>query len=78
MHKLTKISRPDVEGGLRTDSVIGRIEEEPVVGKRLRMIAEPLDKANDIRLIETNIISDINGNIFRTLTGTIYQLEELN
>jgi len=81
MHKLTKISRPEVEGGLRTDSVVGQLQKEAVVGESLFIVGKALDPNMDIRVVNTSPIIDIkiNGNVklLRTMTGSVYRLEEI-
>jgi hypothetical protein len=82
--KLTKISRPDTEGGLRTNEVNGMCMEQPKTGQPFRMTSEPLTEGADIRFIETTRVTDCkvdanNPNIhsFRTQTGSVYQFELL-
>jgi hypothetical protein len=78
--KLTKISRPDIEGGLRTNSVEGKCYSLPIVGNQFEMTAPPLE-SGDIRFISTNFVESVidTGKVIRftTRTGSVYELEVL-
>lgn len=80
LHKLTKVSRPDVEGGLRTDTVLGSVVCFPKKGLTMQMVAEPLNPEADIRFIETSPVTDVQEKdgvtTFQTLTGSVYTLEQ--
>ncbi len=79
--KLTKVYRDDIEGGLRTPSVIGECFDLPTKGKAFIMTAEPLNTNNDMRYIETSPIVeiDIMDNFFTITTknNSIYTIEIL-
>ena len=79
--KLTKISRPDVEGGLRTNSVEGTCHNIPTVGNHFTMVAPPLEFGN-MRCVSTNIVDKVdpvsdNTYRFETRTGSVYEAEIL-
>lgn len=79
--KLTKVYRDDsIEGGLRTNSIIGVASKIPQKGEPFVMMAEPLE-FGDVRYIETSEVtdSDVLENIitFHTQSGSIYTLEVL-
>ena len=81
---LTKISRPDIPGGLRTDSVQGSTKEIPTLGKRFVMIAESLSGEGDVRYIDTSEVIVVEPIVdfirprnvieFTTTTGSVYEL----
>jgi hypothetical protein len=77
--RLIKISRPDVPGGLRTPDVLGVAKLPPVVGQSFKQVGEPLDKAADMRSIETSPITEVTpisgGFEFKTATGSVYQVK---
>lgn len=75
---LTKISRPNVEGGLRTDTVVGRCHSLPTIGESFNMSAAPLE-SGDIRLISTSIVEEVESlnqchYRFKTRTGSVYEV----
>ena len=58
--KLTCLTRDiNLQGGLRTSSVIGGCAELPVIGKSFAVYAPPLE-AGDFRCISTSHIDDID------------------
>ena len=80
--KLTKLKRPDIPGGLRTDDVVGIADYEPEVGKRFCIFADPLE-GGFARFIETNVLSVIEKKDestwqFSTASGSLYKLEKLS
>jgi len=79
--KLTKVYRePNLEGGLRGNSVVGNTYEIPQIGSQFCMYASPLE-TGDLRFIKTSKIieSDILDNIITITTenGSIYTIEIL-
>jgi hypothetical protein len=82
--KLTKISRPDVPGGLRTEFVVGEAASQPTVGKSFLLTADPLAPGTDIRVVRTTSVKSIAANRrdphivkFTTDTGSVYLMEYL-
>jgi hypothetical protein len=81
--RLTKISRPDVAGGLRTNTVDGITSTPLEVGRSLVMTAESLTIGASMRFIETTPITAIDveeGTSKRTITtetGSVYEVEEI-
>ena len=80
---LTKISRPDIPGGLRTDSVQGSTKELPTIGKRFVMMAESLSDESDFRYVGTSEVERVepiegfditNTYRFTTWSGSVYEL----
>lgn len=75
---LTKLSRPDVPGGLRTDAINGEAAEIPEAGQPFAMIAEPLSFGT-WRDITTSPVTDVEtieeGKFkFTTMSGSVYEL----
>jgi hypothetical protein len=75
---LTKVSRPDVEGGTRTQVIEGKTNGEPKIGFPFCLIAPPLEKG-DVRIVQTSEIEEvnkINDNEFnvKTRSGSIYNI----
>jgi hypothetical protein len=62
---------------LRTSEVIGFCDEMPQVGKTFQMISEPLEQSKGFRLINTNPVTEINGDEFKTCNST-YRIEDLD
>lgn len=80
--KLTKISRPEgLDGGLRTQEVIGETTKLPVVGECFEMFAPPL-YAGDIRMVNTSEVMKISVEnktyTLNTRTGSVYTVELLD
>lgn len=81
--KLTKIYRkPELEGGLRTDEVIGVCQNLPCKGVRFSMLAEPLEIKAGVRLVETSVVQEVkikqhNLYSFITESGSHYKVEVL-
>ena len=80
---LTKISRPDIPGGMRTDSVRGSTKELPTLGKRFVMLAEALETGS-FRYVDTSEVESVepmegfditNAYRFTTWSGSVYELE---
>ena len=82
--KLATVSRPDVDGGLRTKEVEGYTPEKPEVGKSFVMFSEPIEKLANLRFIETSPIVSLSESVarkgkksilFKTKTGSVYKVE---
>ncbi len=78
--KLTKISNN--VNDLRTNSVEGTTGKMPVVGSYFSMAAESLTPENNVRLVSTSLIQEIDQIsdsevVFKTLNST-YRLEFLD
>jgi len=72
--KMTKISGGNA---LRTESVIGSTDDEPVIGVPFVMFAKPIDEKFDVRAISTSPVVAIDGNIITTESGSKYKIENL-
>jgi len=83
--KLRKRYRPDVEGGLRTEEVVGDAPYPPRHGGCFVMTAPPLE-GGDFRVINTSKVVELSlgkkgANDFytiRTQTGSVYTVEVLD
>jgi len=83
--KLRKRCRPDVEGGLRTEEVVGDAPYPPRHGKPFIMAA-PLLNGGSFRAINTSKVVELSlgkkgANDFytiRTQTGSVYTVEVLD
>jgi hypothetical protein len=82
--KIHKVSRPDVEGGLRTNDVEGQTTRLPTMGKPFVMTAKPLNPNATLRYIETSPVKSVvesdDGKtyIIRTETGSVYEITILS
>ena len=83
---LRKVYRQEgLEGGLRTESVIGDAQDPPVGGKPFIMVAEPIQEGFDFRYIETSKVVSVdstncveNKTTFTTESGSVYEVEVLS
>lgn len=80
--KLTKVSRPDVEGGLRTDEVEGSTDFMPTIGEPFQMLAAPLE-GGSFRYVATSLVKAIVEESeqevkFMTESGSIYTVEYIH
>ena len=79
---ITKISRPNVEGGLRTDVIEGMAQNLPAKGDPFVMMAEPHTAKGlglGFRYVETTPITKITKEIedewvVTTLSGSVYKV----
>lgn len=78
-YKLIKIKSN--HNRLRTNEIIGEIDETPKVGIQLVMWSEPLTEGAAGRRVNTNIINDVRelptGWTFTTESGSEYQLDRI-
>jgi|TARA_R110000823_G_scaffold191353_3_gene322941 hypothetical protein len=77
---LTTVKRdPNLEGGLRTESVNGETNDLPIVGWRFELMAQSLDKTIPaIRVVSTSPVESITEEVFGytfTTRNSTYQLE---
>lgn len=80
MYKCTlkKVSRPNVPGGLRTDTVEGVTDQVPIVGCQFRMLADSLASSGDFRIVETSRVVKVEpftgGVVVFTVSGSKYEI----
>jgi hypothetical protein len=78
---ITKVSGDPVGSNpFRGTEVLGTLEQEPEIGKSVRVYGEPLDPTQDVRVVTTSpvvqIQKNLNGWTIRTENST-YTLEVL-
>ena len=80
--KMTKVYRDNnLEGGLRTNEVVGICYELPTIGKSFLMHAESIEIKDGFRQVTTSRVKTVeqNGNVFNieTESNSKYTIEVL-